>query len=153
MPIQIKRNRFKFFFMRYMWRIQQSQIIISIFFWALTITGIFYDKVAEKLHNFGLSSSNIFGGITIMFVIVIIIIVIMGVLFDHFKFWKEQSIVNAERSPFNLGKFTPKEIIVWLAMVDPTPEHKRILKQLIEHNLEEDEIIRKAYEQILEDMK
>ena len=105
-------NRFRKFVMKSLWRIQQSQMVISIVFWSLTLTGIFYDRVAEKFNNFGLPKSNVFGGVAIMFMTVVILILLFGYLYDKFRFWDEQFIVMIERNPYaSKGRMHPNQIV------------------------------------------
>ena len=128
--------------MRAIWRAQQSQAIISIVFWALTLTGIFYDKVAKKFNNFGLPESNVFGGMLIMFTVVVVMILSFGYLFDRFKFWKEQQIIAVERNPFlNNGKMQTNLIVYYRAIMDGMPKTRNtdVLRKMIEWNMEDPE--------------
>jgi len=125
--------------MKALWRAQQSQMVISIIFWSLTLTGIFYDKVAKKFNNFGLPQSNVFGGMAIMFSFVVIMILLFGYLFDRFQFWKEQFVVQIERNPYaSKGRMHPNQVIYWSAVVDLLPddsEKKKDLQAIIDYNL------------------
>ncbi len=132
-------NRFRKFVMKSLWRIQQSQMVISIVFWSLTLTGIFYDRVAEKFNNFGLPKSNVFGGVAIMFMTVVILILLFGYLYDKFRFWDEQFIVMIERNPYaSKGRMHPNQIVYWSAVVDLLPEEsqtRKNLESIIQYNL------------------
>lgn len=125
--------------MKALWRAQQSQMVISIVFWSLTLTGIFYDKVAERFNNFGLPRSNVFGGMAVMFTLVMILILLFGYLYDRFQFWKEQNVVMIERNPYaSKGRMHPNQVIYWSAVVDLLPEgsqKKRDLESIIQYNL------------------
>lgn len=142
--------------MKALWRAQQSQMIISIVFWSLTLTGIFYDKVAEKFDNFGLPRSNVFGGMAVMSTVVVIIILTFGYFFDRFQFWKEQFVVQIERNPYtSKGRMQPNFIIYWSAVVELLPEDskkKEDLEALIEFNMNIPEV-REEVENILSSVK
>lgn len=131
-------------------------MIISIVFWSLTLTGIFYDKVAEKFDNFGLPRSNVFGGMAVMSTVVVIIILTFGYFFDRFQFWKEQFVVQIERNPYtSKGRMQPNFIIYWSAVVELLPEDskkKEDLEALIEFNMNIPEV-REEVENILSSVK
>ena len=138
---QVEENRLKKFMMRNVWRIQQSQAIISIVFWSLTLTGVFYDKVALRFNNFGLQESNVTGGIIVMFLMVICSILLFGMVYDRLRFLNEQIIVFNERNPYSYsGRMTPKEIIMWSCIANPTTESRQLLKAMIENNLADPKI-------------
>ncbi len=132
-------NRFKKFVMKALWRAQQSQMVISIVFWSLTLTGIFYDKVAERFNNFGLPRSNVFGGMAAMFTMVVILILLSGYLYDKFRFWEEQNIVVIERNPYaSKGRMHPNQVVYWSAVAELLPEdseRKKDLEAIIDYNL------------------
>ncbi len=150
----IHTNRFKKIIMKTMWRVQQSQMVISIVFWSLTLTGIFYDKVAERFNNFGLPGSNVFGGMSVMFTVVVLSIMIFGFFFDKFQFWKEQQVVIIERNPFaSKGRMHPNQIVYWSAIAELLPEDnekRKNLEYLIQQNLEIPEV-RKEVQNMLDD--
>lgn len=152
----IHTNRFKKSIMKTIWRVQQSQMVTSPIFWSLTLTGIFYDKVAEKFNNFGLPRSNMVGGVTIMFTIVVLSIMIFGFLFDKFQFWKEQQVVIIERNPFaSKGRMHPNQIVYWSAVAELLPEDnekRKNLEYVIQQNLEIPEV-RKEVQNMLDDSR
>ena len=114
-------------------------MVISIVFWSLTLTGIFYDKVAERFNNFGLPRSNVLGGVAIMFTMVIVLILLFGYFYDKFQFWREQNIVMIERNPYaSKGRMHPNQVIYWSAVVDLLPENsqkRKDLESIIQYNL------------------
>ena len=135
--------------MKYLWRIQQSQMVISIIFWSLTLTGVFYPYVREKFSNFGLPQSNVFGGMAIMFLLVVFFIITAGLLFDRLKFWNEQMIVSNERNPFGYGgRMNPRDIILWRTIADPSEENRECLRKLIQRNLNDDSFVRESLAKI-----
>lgn len=149
-------NRFKKFVMKSLWRIQQSQMVISIVFWSLTLTGIFYDKVTERFNNFGLPESNVLGGVAIMFSVVVLSIITFGFFFDKFQFWKEQQVVIIERNPFaSEGRMHPNQIVYWSAVAELLPEgneKRKDLEFIIQKNLEIPEV-RKKVQKMLDDSR
>ncbi|MCK4443442.1 MAG: hypothetical protein KAW09_02790 [Thermoplasmata archaeon] len=101
--------------MTYVWRIQQSQMLISILFWSLTLTGVFYQYFAPLFdHYLGISQENVFGGMTFLFSLVLLGVVLIGVAYDRvFKLWQESSVVSVERNPYSRFLMMPKEILLW----------------------------------------
>ena len=93
--------------MKYLWRIQQAQMVISMVFWSLTLTGVFYEYFKVKFNNFGIDEDNVFGGMLVLFFIVIFSIIIAGFIYDKLKFWKEQQFVIVERNPYTSWKLNP----------------------------------------------
>ena len=102
--------------MTQVWRIQQSQIIISILFWALTLAGVFY---VAYVHPWFVDLRVVRGdqvllGTMILFVIFLVAFLILGFVYDRvFQLWKEQTIVAIERNPYSTDKLMPKEIVMW----------------------------------------
>src|SRR5512137_599067 len=93
--------------MELMWRMQQSQTIIGVLMWSLTLTGIFYPYLRDK---FGLAPSNVLLPMVLLFLFILSMVVLIGIVFDKLRFWKEQNIVVAERNPYATYKFFPKEV-------------------------------------------
>ena len=100
--------------MELMWRMQQSQTIIGVLMWSLTLAGIFYPYIRDK---FGLSSSEVLVPMMALFLFILFCVVLIGIIFDKLRFWKEQNIVINERNPYATTKFTPKEIHLYGLMV------------------------------------
>ena len=112
--------------MELLWRMQQSQSIIGVLMWSLTLTGIFYPYLRDK---FGLAPSNVLLPMMLLFLFILSMVVLIGVVFDKLRFWREQNIVLAERNPYATYKFFPKEVHwarLWLLVAknqkDPSPE-------------------------------
>jgi hypothetical protein len=105
--------------MKYFWRVQQSQMVISIIFWSLTLTGVFYDKVREWSNNFWiLPEDSVFLGMLVMFCFVVLAIILFGVIYDRLQFWKEQQLVIVERNPYASWKPNPVQSMWIELMVD-----------------------------------
>jgi hypothetical protein len=120
--------------MMYLWRVQQSQAVISIIFWGLTITGIFYPYFQVKFKNFGLPESWTFGGMLIIFMCVMLGVVAFGIIYDKLKFWKEQTIVVAERNPYASWKLMPMHLFwmdLWVATAKAQPNRTPELEKAI----------------------
>lgn len=112
-----------------LWRIQQSQAIISIIFWSLTLTGIFYQYAKYYMAKYlNIPESMVLTGMGVLFLIVVIGILVLGFLFDELKFWKEQQIVAVERNPFSYYQLTPRDIIIFKELWIP------ILREINEIN-------------------
>jgi len=115
--------------MELMWRMQQSQAIIGVLMWSLTLTGIFYPYMRDK---FNLDPSKKLLPMLALFVLIFLGVITIGLVFDKLRFWKEQNIVMAERNPYANYKLYPKEVYwarLWLAVArqqpDPPPEVRR----------------------------
>ena len=150
MEVMVTRdNNLKKALMRTLWRVQQSQLIISIVFWSLTLTGIFYDRVSAKFSNFGLGRSNVFGGMAVLFLLVLASVILMGFAYDKFRFWNEQVTVTQERNPYTYGgKVAPTQLILWQALVEPTEDNRARALALLRANLD-DPSIRRHYEHLV----
>ena len=132
--MEMKEHKAKKTLMMYLWRVQQSQAVISIIFWGLTITGIFYPFVSEKFNNFGLPQAWVFGGMVVMFMIVMIFVVAFGVIYDKLKFWKESTTVIAERNPYSSWKMLPLHLFwmdLWLETARSLPNRTPQLDEKI----------------------
>jgi len=110
----------KKYLMVQIWRIQQSQALISLFFWALTLAGVFYYNYFRNFFIFlGLVSreesqtNNLIGTIYLFFMIVLAIL-LLGFIYDRYlKLWREQTDVAIERNPYSVERMQPKEIVQW----------------------------------------
>jgi hypothetical protein len=107
--------RLKKGFMKYIWRLQQSQMIVGVFYWSLTLAGIFYPYLSPVFDRFGLvGPSQVALGLLILFVIVLLFILFIGYIYDKtFKMWAEQRIIQTERNIFALTRQSAKEIVFW----------------------------------------
>ncbi len=115
--------------MKNFWRVQQAQMVISVAFWSLTLTGIFYPYFRVKFDNWGLGQEQVFFGMALLFAVVLAAIMVFGYLYDKFKFWKEQQMVIVERNPYTSWKLNPIQTLwaeMWVetakALPDKTPE-------------------------------
>ena len=132
--MEMSEHKTKKTLMMYLWRVQQSQAVISIVFWGLTITGIFYPFVREKFHNFGLPQAWVLGGMVVMFGIVMIFVVAFGIIYDKLKFWKESTTVVAERNPYASWKLMPLHMFwmdLWLETAKSLPNRTPELEEKI----------------------
>ena len=106
----------KKYLMVQIWRIQQSQAIISLFFWGLTLAGIFYPTYFHQ-HFVSLGivrQSDYFLGTMILFLVIIVAFLLMGLIYDIvLKLWVEQSDVAVERNPYSKERLMAKDIVSW----------------------------------------
>ena len=102
-------------FMLQLWRMQQSQALISVFFWALTLAGVFYLNYFHPVFvSVGLPESAIAIGTTILFILIVLAFLLMGFIYDRFlRLWREQTDVIVERNPYSRERLLPKEIVFW----------------------------------------
>jgi ABC-type multidrug transport system fused ATPase/permease subunit len=138
--------------MTYIWRIQQSQMIISIVFWSLTLTGIFYQYFAPLFDIYlGVPQENVFLGMLLLLFIVLAGVIVIGFAYDRiFRLWQESSIVNVERNPYSRLLMMPKEILLWKRC------QLRILKEVSKDDPEAQkdiEFMDKWFDKLLEDPK
>ena len=97
-----------------LWRLQQSQAMISLFFWALTLAGVYYVYFHPVLVRLGLPENQVFVGIFVLFSLIIITFLILGLLYDRvLKLWVEQTDVAVERNPYSSKYLLPKDIMYW----------------------------------------
>ena len=109
----------KKYLMVQIWRMQQSQALISIFFWALTLAGVYYLSYFHPLFtSFGLPQSEVALGTIILFFLIVIGFLIIGLIYDSFlRLWREQTDVAVERNPYSAERLQPKEIVQWKRFV------------------------------------
>lgn len=149
MPIMVQVKKA---LMTYIWRIQQSQMIISIVFWSLTLTGVFYQYFAPLFDIYlGVPQENVFLGMLLLFFIVLASVVIIGFAYDRvFRLWQEQAVVNVERNPYSRLLMMPKEILLWKRC------QLRILKEVSKDDPEAQkdiEFMDRWFDKLLEDPK
>lgn len=133
-----------------LWRVQQAQMVISIVFWSLTLTGVFYPYVRARWLNDLLGPERVAVGMTIMFCAVVALIVAFGLAYDRLKFWREQTLVVQERNPFAYGtRLMPTQAILWEAAITRDPAARFYATSLIEYNMR-DPAFKEAYDEILE---
>ena len=130
-----QKETFKKKLMKTFWRVQQAQMVISVVFWSMTLTGIFYPMIVEKLREYPWWGEKTFLGLLIFFFIVLSGIFLFGFIYDKFKFWKEQQLVIVERNPYTSWKMNPvftQWTELWIEMAktipDKTPELEAKIK-------------------------
>lgn len=138
--------------MTFIWRIQQSQMLISILFWSLTLTGIFYQYFAPLFDQyFGVSQEDVFVGMLLLLLMVLIGVALLGFAYDRvFRLWQESSVVNVERNPYSRFLLMPKEILLWKRC------QLRILKEVAKDDPETQrdiQFMEKWMDKLLEDPK
>jgi uncharacterized membrane protein len=149
-------GRIKKAIMLYVWRIQQSQTIIGIIFWSLTLTGVFYGYARYYIEKY-LKVGGVLSGMVVFFFIVVLIIIFIGFLFDKLKFWKEQSIIATERNPYATYKLCAKEIYlvkkIWLPALkslskndEEAREHIDATEKWIDRLLADDPVLKKDFD-------
>ena len=121
--------------MKVFWRVQQAQMVISVVFWSMTLTGVFYPFIREWLLNRLLGEENVFLGMLLIFLLVVGAILLFGFIYDKLKFWKEQQFVMIERNPYTSWKLHPvfsQFADLWVEMAksveNPSPELQAKIK-------------------------
>lgn len=118
------KETFKKKLMKTFWRVQQAQMVISVVFWSMTLSGIFYPYFIAKFRDYPWLAENTFLGIVLLFTAVLSGIFIFGFLYDKFKFWKEQQMVIVERNPYTSWKLNPvftQWADLWIEMAKASP--------------------------------
>jgi predicted PurR-regulated permease PerM len=105
----------KKYLMVQIWRMQQSQALISIFFWALTLAGVYYLSYFHPFFtSLGLPKTEVALGTIILFFLIVVGFLIAGLIYDRFlKLWREQTDIAVERNPYSVERMQPKEIVQW----------------------------------------
>lgn len=134
-------------------------MLISILFWSLTLTGVFYSYFAPLFEEYlGISQKNVFLGMTLLFFGVLATVILIGFAYDRiFRIWQEYSVVNVERNPYSRFLLMPKEILLWKKcqmrilrrVADDDPEARRDIEFMDKwmNKLLEDPSIRKQVEE------
>jgi len=119
------------------WRMQESQTLISVIFYSLTLTGIYIDRVSWRFEQMGIESTALITFILTSFTFVFILF--LGYLYDKvFNLWKHKNIVMMKKNIYLSTHLTPKERAhfseMWLPIVKAIDEMegKGTLKKTIE---------------------
>lgn len=101
--------------MRQFWRIQQSQTVISLLFWATTLTLLIYARIEHRWEVgdkiAGLPISYIV--MLTLYVSVFLLVLFIGWLYDKiFTLWKEHQNVVLERNPWATYQLTPRDAMI-----------------------------------------
>jgi hypothetical protein len=144
--------------MTYLWRLQQTQVIVSMLLWAVLLTLTSYQYVGWRLQQ--TFFNNIYLGFIFLFLIIFGLIVLVGFAFDSiFKLWKEQNIVSARRNPYAREKIYTKEIVLWRRLFLPILEKYKeddpkvrenidFMEKWIQKCLEDDPNIQKEVDEV-----
>ncbi|MCK5548043.1 MAG: hypothetical protein KAI64_03450 [Thermoplasmata archaeon] len=144
--------------MTYLWRLQQSQMIISMILWATLLTITSYEYVGWRLQQ--IFFNNIYFGFFVLFLIIFGIIVLIGFAFDRvLRLWKEQQIVAAQRNPYVKERIWTRDIVLWRHMFLPmlkkyededpkVKEEMDFMEKWIEKCMKVDPNVRKEVEEV-----
>ena len=112
-------DRVKKWGMRQFWRAQQSQTIISMLFWATTLTLLVFDRLESSNPEWGHADAITFGIPTAyaimgsLFFGVILFVLIVGWVYDNIlSLWKQHQTVTIERNPFATYLLHPPMLIL-----------------------------------------
>jgi len=116
-------DRVKKWGMRQFWRAQQSQTIISMLFWATTLTLLVFDRLEASNPQWGREDAVTMGVPTAyavmgsLFFGVILFVLVIGWVYDNIlSLWKQHQTVTIERNPFATYLLHPPMLIL-LGMV------------------------------------
>ena len=101
--------------MRQFWRLQQSQAVISLLFWATTLTLLIYARIEHRWE-----AGDEYAGLPISYIVMIILyvsvfllVLFIGWLYDKiFALWKEHQNVVLERNPWATYQLTPRDAMI-----------------------------------------
>ena len=101
--------------MRQFWRVQQSQTVISILFWATTLTLLIYARIEHRWDSqdatVGIPTSYFVMGL--LYIGVFLFVFLIGWLYDRiFTLWKEHQNVVLERNPWATYQLTPRDAMI-----------------------------------------
>jgi len=105
----------KKWFMRQYWRLQQSQSLISMGFWCLTLTLLIWPYVEWRIPADGrvLGVPATYVGVGSIALLVLVGVLLVGYVYDHFfSLWKEHQNVIIERNPFHTYLLTPRDAMI-----------------------------------------
>ena len=105
----------KKWFMRQYWRLQQSQSLISMGFWCVTLTLLIWPYVSWRFDAntawLGIPATYI--GLASIALMVLVTVLLIGYIYDQFlSLWKEHQNVIIERNPFATYLLTPRDAII-----------------------------------------
>jgi hypothetical protein len=105
----------KKFFMKWIWRVQQVSMIAMLILTAFNLTLTLSARIEWRIGSPYIAT-------VATFTLVSILVLAIGWVWDKpFRMWNEQNVVNAERNPYNMHKWTPKEIAhfkaFWIPLV------------------------------------
>lgn len=97
--------QWKEFVSREMWRMRQSSQIVNLFFYALTLAGV-YAPIVERF--FPLHRGIL---LVILYIISFMGLVALGFVYDIvLQLWKEEKKIMVERDPYQIDLYTEKEL-------------------------------------------
>ena len=101
--------------MRQFWRVQQSQTVISLLFWATTLTLLIYARIEHRWDTedatAGIPTSYFVMGL--LYIGVFLFVFLIGWLYDRiFTLWKEHQNVVLERNPWATYQLTPRDAMI-----------------------------------------
>jgi hypothetical protein len=104
----------------YIWRMQESQTLISILFYSLTLTGIYLGRMLEPFGNMGIDSVALITLILTLFTFILILLA--GYIYDRiFNLWKDKNVVMMKKNIYLSTHLFPKESAwfsqMWLPLV------------------------------------
>lgn len=98
-------KRVKAFVSKHMWRMRKSSAIINLFFYSLTLAGVYLPFVSDM---FPIARPIL---LLILYCISFVGLLVLGYVYDVvLRLWKEDNIVDVERNPYQIDLFTDKEL-------------------------------------------
>ena len=101
--------------MRQYWRLQQSQSLISMGFWCVTLTLLIWPYVSWRFNAdtqwAGIPATYV--GLASIAMMVLLTVLLVGYIYDQFlSLWKEHQNVIIERNPFATYLLTPRDAVI-----------------------------------------
>ena len=103
----IKLKKLKEIYAKQAWRIRQSQSIVSLVFYSLTLAGIYIPYIKKFTNIPELVLIPLSASASMVFLL------LLGIFYDvGLNLWKEENTVVVEKNPYNIDKFAEKELEV-----------------------------------------
>ncbi len=144
-------------FMLLVWRFQQVNSMVIIVGLSMTLTLQLYPYVGWRFSAIGLTSKHDWLIMLILFIFTFSAAIIFGMIYDVvLKLWIPQSVVTIERQPYAKEKNAAKTILnrkfFYIPMLRKAGLEREADFNLkwIEHNMEEDKILREDVNRIIQ---
>lgn len=101
-------NFFKKIYGAVLWKTEEAKRLVSIFFWVLTLSGIYLPYISHEIDQLGfhLEGYQLFG---LLCLIGFLAILIVGHITDKLRLWSPDWQAKIQRQPFQIKLLTPKE--------------------------------------------
>ena len=100
--------------MTHIWRFQQVGGLVAVVLMCLNLTIPLYKTYGWILIRIGIPANLDWLIVIIYFLLTFALALLFGLMYDRIlKLWKYHQIVAMERNPYQKGKMTPAEVVIW----------------------------------------